>query len=485
MSVQDFKPAIRVKAVVDAVFKQTGYTYSSSFFNEDWFQDVYMVCNNGLKYPEYAGVDLETYGIAKIAAISGSGMTDLNLPDNTTTQLPWYNVLNDPQGNIGANASYYCGSNSKLEGTLSLTMNVSCSLNNVPSRWEIHWWPTGSSSGGAGSGYAVIPNFSSYFDQLVVSRNGGLNQDFTVSTNFYTSELTQNTNYYFGLLQAKYYSSGAGTPKVTLDPNGNPKSFLQISKVNQAADGRIMDIPSNMPYGTKGIRLVDFISGLQKKFHLVMYPDNTQHNHFIIETFNNWYIQGEVKDFNKYINLDETIEVIPANNFAVNNLNFGDSLDTDYVSQQFYKGANREFGKSYYVDTQNYFSQGTFEVKTTFASDPLLKIPNTGLSGSASGLNPIVVAYAVYDGAQLYFSNSPYSLCSSSNPIRIIYSTTGLIEESAVLYYDAYGSNLVTGYSYVTDRASSGCKIYELSPSTGIVGYYTGQTCADNGGGCI
>ena len=50
----------------------------------------------------------------------------------------------------------------------------------------------------------------------------------------------------------------------------------------------------------------------------------------------------------KYINLDNSIQVSPANNYAVNKLNFGDTLDKDYISQQFAKGANREFGKLYY-----------------------------------------------------------------------------------------------------------------------------------------
>ncbi len=149
-----------------------------------------------------------------------------------------------------------------------------------------------------------------------------------------------------------------------------------------------MDIPSNMPYGTNGIKQIDFITGLQKKFNLMIYPDKTKRNAFIIETFNTWYLQGEIKDFNKYINLDEKIEVIPANNLAVNELNFGDTLDQDYISQQFAKGANREYGKTYYVDTTNFYSQGKLDVKTTFASSPLIKIAGTGLSGSVSGIEP-------------------------------------------------------------------------------------------------
>jgi len=124
-----------------------------------------------------------------------------------------------------------------------------------------------------------------------------------------------------------------------------------------------MDIPLNMPFGTNGIKQIDFLTSIQKKFNLVMYPSKTVRNEFIVEPFNQWYSKGRRWDFNKYANLDEKLEVIPANNLAVNELNFGDLLDQDYISQQFSKEANREFGKAYYTDTENFFSQGKFEVK--------------------------------------------------------------------------------------------------------------------------
>jgi hypothetical protein len=123
---------------------------------------------------------------------------------------------------------------------------------------------------------------------------------------------------------------------------------------------------------------------MQKKFNLVIYPNKLRPKEFIVETFNTWYKMGQVKNFNRYINLDKNIGVTLANNLAVNKLNFGDTLDGDYVSQQFSKGAGREYGKSYYVDTENFFSQGEFNVKTGFASSPLVYLNGTGTSGSTN-----------------------------------------------------------------------------------------------------
>jgi hypothetical protein len=394
LCVQNFKPAIRVKAVWDAIFEQTGYTYSSSFWEQPFLDDVYMICNNSLKYPEYSGVDLETYGKIKVGAVSGSGMTDITLASGSWTTLPWYNKLSDPQ-NFYNNGAYRVDKITNLKGALNININVSASVNNMPGTlsangtWQIRMLETGSSTAYS---TRAISSYILFFDQLQKSRQGSIETTYQLASEFKMDSVPAG-NYYFQIRQSPNFAPPTGQPTVKLDPNGTTKSFLEITEVKQAADGRVLDIAANMPFGTNGIKLVDFLLGIQKKFNLVIYPNKTKPNQFIVETFNDWYYRGEVKDFNKYINLDEKISVTPANNFAVNNLNFGDTLDGDYVSQQFAKGANREYGKQYYTDTTNFFSQGTFEVKTTFASSPLLRITGTGLSGSVGGITPSFSCY--------------------------------------------------------------------------------------------
>ena len=392
LSVQNFKPAIRVKPVLDEIFADAGYTYSSSFMGQYWLDDVYMICNNGLKYPEYSGVDLETYGQVKFGAISGSGMTDISqsVAVNTTFNLNWYNNQYDPSNVMGAGGTYLLAPDkvgsvtyvSSLSGVINLNLRVSCSVNNVPG--QISLKATNVDVIGS-SATTTLVNFNQYFTDLVKSRTGGIDTVIELQQPFYLSALPPG-RLRFTLIMTEYFNTT--DPVVTIDPGGTTKSYIEIKQVNQAADGRVLDIPSNMPFGTSGIKQIDFISGLQKKFNLVIYPDKTKPKQFIIETFDTWYGKGQRKDFNKYINLDEIIEVIPANNLAVNQLNFGDKLDEDFLSQQFSKGANREFGKAYFTDTTNFYSQGELNVETTFASSPLSYIVGTGLSGSVEGVSP-------------------------------------------------------------------------------------------------
>jgi hypothetical protein len=466
LSVQDYKPAIRVKKVWDAIFEETGYTYSSSFLAQSWLDDVYMICNNQLKYPVYSDVDLETFGVIKIAAISGSG-TDLYIPMNSWTTLPWANELENPGGFIN-NGLYTVTKKSNLSGVINLNFNVSCSVNNLPGQINVRLI---NSASAVPEGENTLVTLNQYLGEVAQSRNGSINQTFELIAPLYFGSVPTGS-YYFQIWMNEYYADI--DPTVILDPGGKVNSYINIKKVNQAADGRVLDIPSNMPYGTSGIKLIDFIIGLQKKFNLVIYPDKTKPNQFIVETFNEWYKKGEIKDFNKYINLDETIEYIPANNLAVNKLNFGDTLDGDYISQQFAKGANREYGKQYYTDTTNFYSQGTYEVKTTFASSPLIKIAGTGLSGSIGGITPPpIVAYTI---GQCKFSPQFDALSTCTSPIlyQTIYSSTGTFTSGAQLYFDQYGNSKVTNFRFVMNGTSG--PIYTLS-NTGVIGSYTGFNC--------
>jgi hypothetical protein len=438
LTVQNFKPAIRLKKVWDACFEQYGYTYTGSFWEQPFLDDVYMVCNTALKYPEYSGVDLETFGKIKVGPISGSGMTDIVLTSGSWNTLPWYNEFSDPQ-NVYNNGAYTLTKESNLEGILNININVSCSANNMPGTfsqngtWQFRMLETGSSTP---YGLTAIQSYISFFDQLQQSRTGGIQTTYELKTQFILNGIPTGS-YYFQIRQSPNFPSPTALPVVTLDPGSTTKSFLEITQVNSAADGRVIDIPTNMPYGTNGIKLIDFIKGVQKKFNLVIYPDKTKPNQMIVDEFNRWYKRGVRKDFNKYINLNDPIEVVPANNLAVNQLEFGDTLDQDYISQQFSKAANRPFGQTFYNDTQNYFSQGKLEVRTTFASTPLLQIAGTGLSGSVEGANPTPPnTYFNYISSTEY--NDSNTACNHSGGYYTVYTSELGVANITKLYTD-YG----------------------------------------------
>ena len=471
LCVQDFKPAIKAKIVWDAIFNEAGYTYSSSFIDNGGLDGIYLLCNRQLRYPVFAEANLEVAGLFRIAPLSGSGQTNWQAPANTIQLFPWYNITKNPGNTITGDLRYMLNYSSSLRGIVNLNLEISGSANagglgKVP-QFDLKIFNTDTSN----ITTVTLDVINEYFTdvQQYNGTDGTKVQKVEVSQKFITPVL-HSGSYYFDFEWTKS-STGNGDVVITFEPGNQIKSYLEITKVAQLGDGWVMNIPNNMPFGTSGIKQIDFLTSIQKKFNLVMYPSKTQRNQFIVEPFNQWYKKGRRWDFNKYANLDEKIEVIPANNLAVNELTFGDTLDQDYISQQFSKEANREFGKQYYTDLENFFSQGKFEVKTSVSSTQLLQIANTGVSGSIEGLNPVnPITFAGEYGVST--SASPRTLCGGGFDYTNIYSSTGTIEPSAVLYFDAAGTLPLIGYRGLFDVGS--CSWWIIDPSTGIVQFFGG-----------
>jgi hypothetical protein len=149
-----------------------------------------------------------------------------------------------------------------------------------------------------------------------------------------------------------------------------------------------------MPFGTSGIKVIDFVRSIQKKFNLVIYPNKLNPNQFIVETFNNWYKQGEIKDFNKYINIADKISFTPANQLGYNKVRFSDADDTDYVEVLFKRTNNRVYGESNFYDSGSYYSQGTLEVvASAVASGPLGQVPGSVYTGSVASQTTTCTTY--------------------------------------------------------------------------------------------
>ena len=436
MTIQDWKPAIRIKEVLDAAFAYTGYTYTSNFLTQSWLDSVYMICNHGLKYPLYPenGVtsSLEDFGLIRIAPISGGSQTDVLMTDGVTLPLPWFNIQSNPSGAIDSSL-YYTASSSpytnitNLRGNISLTFKLSGSAGNGVPHFDlmVQGNPT------------PLQAVNNYMDQIqLYNATQTKTETFTVAQEFttVTAATTGSANAFrFGL---RYSAIGGSNITVTLDPGGTPKSFLEITKTCQAADRRIFDVPANMPYGQNGIKLIDFVKGIQRKFNLVIYPDKDNFNNMIIETFNDWYNKGTVLNLNQYVDLNNGMEVIPANSLAVNKLGFGDKLDSDFISSQFRSKNGREFGKQTYVDTVNDFSSGEYNVTSTFASSPILHLTNTGLSGSVTSNSFTASISDVVD-------SSDYVFCGYTTYLNDFNTTTVTITQGGVPITNTWGTFVV------------------------------------------
>ncbi len=119
------------------------------------------------------------------------------------------------------------------------------------------------------------------------------------------------------------------------------------------------------------------------------------------------------------------------------------------------------------------------EVKTTFASTPLLRIPGTGLSGSVSGISPAPTHFSIGTYKVSYVSNAAL-VCGNFTEAAFyqIYTNDGTFATGKIAYTDQYGNNPVIGFDWMVEgTGGSGQEVYSLNPSTGEIGYGTGYFC--------
>ena len=444
LGTQNFKPAIRVQRVFDAIFEQYGYTYSSPFIDSGILDDVYMVCDRDLNYPVFDGVNLEGYGVFEAAPISGSD-TDVAMVNNTYLALTYDSIITNPQFSYTNGLYTVDRMQTLLKGRIKLVVNVNGS-SGVP-QFTLQAFRTE-----GGGGYQRALERTNIFFREIESQNSSTgDRTYTLEEEFTMNVI--NGTYRFEL---KYDNYNGSSFSVTNNPDGDVNGYIAIDEVTNAGDYRVMNIARNLPQGGEsGIRQIDFIKGLQKKYNLIIYPSKTIPNNFIVDTFNSWYKRGSVKNFDRFIDLNKKIEVTPANNLAVRELNFGDKRGKDFLALQFEKAVNRDFGTVNYVDNKNFFSQGKLDVETTFSVSPLRYIQGTGVVGSSAPTEGVSL--------QVGLGNYEQNACAAS--LVTIYNATGNLDVGQTLYIDFYLTQPLTGYSYVSDQGD----VFRMDSATGLV----------------
>jgi hypothetical protein len=446
INVIDFKPMLKTKRVVEAIFSQSQYTFESDFFEEDLFDSQYVLCDNGNKFAQYSGLDMNTEGIIAIQPISGSSVPLLLNTAGVSESLDFENIVADPSFKM-TGSKYKMTNNMGVTGTtISTPVEMEIFLNFLVSGSESQvsipelYIKAVNDDGSIGPNPVPLEFINREIRRRIQGKAGTGEEGFELEQKF-EIQLTRDATYDFQIFYE--YQTSITTAVVIIGPDGNAESALKVNKLNYLADFRTMNIPLNMPFATKGITSLSFLQGIQKKYNLQIYPSKTKPRHFIIKQFNDWYKEGTVVSFDRFIDLNKKIKVVPANNLGVKNLEFGDTLDLDFLSQNFNRTNNREYAKTYYTDTSNFFSQGELKVQTTFSSSPLRYIGGSGAVGTGAGQqgtafygapsNTLNGACNGYPGFQYYHNGvGTYpvvgdSLFFDSNMTQPLYGTIGFV----------------------------------------------------------
>ena len=327
LDIKQFTLMVRVKAIIDAIFAQTDYNYSTdSFFNDAQFLDLYTEAISTAT-PEYAADE------ALVDIRSGSQQYTAGLEQrvqfNITQQDPagaWSNATN--QYSVGSTGGY----------DFELQLQVSDYVNGAgpAGDYTLTLYKT---SGGVTT--AIATDTDTLPIQGVVILNIA-----TVATPLLDGDIVFAT-----------LTSGGGAT----GPNSSG-GYFKVTSTPLA-----ILVANLMKYDVK---CLDFLKGILTKFKMIMAPSADNEYEFVIKPWIDYIGTGETFDWTNKLDVNKDVVLSPVFYEQSQLIEFADKSDTDHQNLPFQLKYNRVYGTLQF-DSQNDLLKNTRKVETVFAPTPV------------------------------------------------------------------------------------------------------------------
>ena len=354
-----FKPMIRAKRLVDEIFSNAGYTFTSVFFDSDQFKQLYV---SAFGNESSVGLSLDGNSNNIMSAtdntssnISGSGYNQVVTNDNVADPSSG-NTFTGGGTQPGKNYQH-SNSSSRYVAPTSGTYIFQAEASYmgwfdyygnqqqgqfVPARLLLSTSALGGSgnilaTGSYGGGGTNVPGLITV--QGIVSLTAG-QAVYTLLETQGPIEQAQTTNSGFTCISAP----GQSLPTASLDCD-----YKQI----------------------------EFIKDLLTTYRLVMSPDPADSRNFIIEPFVDYVASGDLYDWSDKLIRDKDFVIEPLFNTQSDQIEFKHKDDGDYINVYHTQAYKETFGYLQF-DSGNELLKGTRNIETKWAPTPVTQVESAG-----------------------------------------------------------------------------------------------------------
>jgi len=354
------KPMFRAKRVLDQIFEDVGYTYSSTFLNSDKFHQMYISAfgNNeqiGMEIDQVTGTNFESNNPT-------NGENDVNAfmyNDNVITNIAGNFTVGASNVSSGGNGSYFtCPGPSTLGGNFYV-MQCSAELNA-----EVE------NSNGPNT---TVPAF---LRLVVVNTPGGTIQRTLATGNNAGGGSTSTINFDSRNIPAGDQLQTGEIIQVYLDTSS---AFVDYSYADNtywdctAAPGDYY-APLDLDCEHKQI---DYVKDILTMFRLVMQPDNKRPNNFIIEPWQEFIGSGTTYDWSHKLQEDMDSVLEPLFNTQSATIEYSFAQDEDFINKFHFDNNKHPYGWLQFNST-NELLKGTRKIDVKgIAPTPIDQILDT------------------------------------------------------------------------------------------------------------
>lgn len=408
----EFKPAIFTKNVVDKIFSDAGYEYSSEFFNSDLFQRLIHPSEYNIKLADSVIRDRQFY-----VSRSTSNQT-VNTVDEKTN-FANYVVVDQLVFNTDTGAYYnttgteYSTVNGVFtpswNGTYKFKGKLKCHLKYTGS--TIPSWRFGSNDVFADLKIAVVKTSATSIALNKVVSTISINEFEFGSTDLSTNdvsltkeiyfetqsiELTSDNSIYLVALNCTPYTKrGIGSRFNFANSNlfdfvlETTSEFGGVFTESMATMGETISMNEVLP---KEVKQKDYIVSLIEMFNLYIIPDPQNNNKLIIEPRDNFFTD-EKEDITEILDVSKEQEIEPMALLKATRYEWSYRDDNDIYNKQYKYMWQEDYGM-YRRDVQNDFVYDTKKISILFAPTPLVNYPK---NNNRSGNDRIISSIAFED----------------------------------------------------------------------------------------
>jgi hypothetical protein len=356
LTLQQFAPWVSVKYLVDKIFERAGFTYTSDFFDSDYFAGIFALAktNNtmGVKISEDATENQNIFLAQARGGASNGGFFDTNFSNtgvSYTEQFFLGNEVNDPL-NI-------------FTPSLTISNRTHFFTAAVTGVYRLKF---------SFAAFQLNSSFPLYLNVALKDLdNGTIYSSVEGLLIFGTTELTNYSDIYFtstipaGRRVGMFYSrQDVGGPTRNSATLGIFDANLELysSPLLQGTDSVLLQ--DNLP---SEITALDYFRGIVSLFNLVVIPQGDRN--LFISRWDDYFTAGRVLDYSQKIDMASEIALLPTNELQREYiLQYAGSEDRfSSINQQ---DRNQQFGTYRFLSSVPYHT-GTIVVEVPFQPLPI------------------------------------------------------------------------------------------------------------------
>jgi hypothetical protein len=356
LRLQDFKPAIKVRDVIDVIFSgsytsgSTGYQYTSSFFESDYFNSLYLLttANDALGPANNSPISQSAWVFR-----SGSVQTILG----GTTDFINYNAKSyDNSNNFNLTTDRYTADiTGSYTATVRVTYTISSYVPRPNSFVEVNLYK-------ASSPFVVATLVNQQRQYNPFASTGSLL--FQNTTDLDAGDIL--------FVNATYADPGGSLLQNLIIHPGELNTFLQVRGPASVLGGNV-NMSQQFPDDLKAL---DLIQAIIEKFNLVVEPVPNRKNLLSIEPYDTWFDSGTIIDWTNKVDRGINFQISSPVIEQPRTIIFSDLDDKDYLNLYTNEVFNKTYGEYVFTSDSN-LAEGERKIGKIFAPTPTTNIPNS------------------------------------------------------------------------------------------------------------